>query len=146
MPAPLDIPVVSESLILSPGESSEAPREVGALEFFICVPGAKSEAPFVPDGPAKLKPEDPIRIAAAAIINVFFMSLVSIVWVASPNVGRIKRFVPIGILSAEGSVPSAKEPIKGLKRRNTRRGQTVFRCPPDSGHGSKVYEFIPNLD
>ena len=96
--APLDMPVVPESFILSPGESSEAPREVGALELFICVPGAESEAPFVPDEPAKLRPDDPISIAAAATIKVFFMSLVSIVWVASPNVGQIKRFVLIGIL------------------------------------------------
>jgi hypothetical protein len=94
--APLDMPVVPESFILSPGESSEAPREVGALELFICVPGAESEAPFVSDEPAKLRPDDPISIAAAAIIKVFFMSLVSIVWTANSNVGRIKRFVLFG--------------------------------------------------
>ena len=62
------------------------------------MPGAEPEAPFVPDEPAKLRPDDPISTAAAAIIKVFFMSLVSIVWVASPNVGQIKRFVLIGIL------------------------------------------------
>ena len=88
----MDMPVVPESFILSPGESSEAPRGVGALELFICVPGAESEAPFVPDEPAKLRPDDPISIAAAATIKVFFMSLVSIVWVASPNVGRVRPY------------------------------------------------------
>jgi hypothetical protein len=79
------------------------------------VPGAEPEAPLVPDEPAKLRPDDPISIAAAAIIKVFFMSLVSLVWVASPNVGRIKRFVLIGILieALKESVPSAREPIEG---------------------------------
>jgi hypothetical protein len=69
----LDTPVVEESFILSPGANSDAPREVGVVELFICVPGADPEAPFVAE-PAKLRPDDPIRIAAAVIINVFFMS------------------------------------------------------------------------
>src|SRR5258708_23716795 len=68
--APLDLPVV-ESFILSPGANSEAPREVVVVELFIWVPGAKPEAPFVE--PAKLRPYEPISIAAAAMINVFFM-------------------------------------------------------------------------
>ena len=70
--APLDLPVV-ESFILSPGANSEAPREVVVVELFICVPGAEPEAPFVAE-PAKLRPDEPTSIAAAAIINVFFMS------------------------------------------------------------------------
>ena len=82
---PLDMPVVRESFILSPGESSEAAREVEAPELFICVPGAEPEAPLVPDDPARLRPDELISIAAAAIIKVFFMSLVSIVWVAQPQ-------------------------------------------------------------
>jgi hypothetical protein len=61
------------------------------------VPGAEPEAPFVPAEPARLRPDDPISIAAAAIIKVFFISLVSIAWVASPNVARIKRFVLSGL-------------------------------------------------
>jgi len=69
--APLDVPVV-ESFILSPGANSEAPRVVVVVELFICVPGAKPEAPFVE--PAKPRPDEPTSIAAAAIINVFFMS------------------------------------------------------------------------
>jgi hypothetical protein len=71
--APLDIPVVEESFILSPGENSEAPRVV-EFELFIWVPGADPEAPFVAE-PAKLRPDEPISIAAAASISVFFMSL-----------------------------------------------------------------------
>ena len=70
----MDTPVVGESFILSPGENSEAPREVGVVGLFIWVPGADPEAPLVAE-PAKLRLDDPISIAAAAIINVFFMSL-----------------------------------------------------------------------
>lgn len=82
--APLDMPVVApvvvgESFILSPGESSEAPRGVGEVELFIWVPGAEPEAPLVPGEPAKLKPDDPSSMAAAAITKVFFMSFSNIV-------------------------------------------------------------------
>lgn len=80
--APLDmpvVPVVDESFILSPGESSEAPREFGEVELFIWVPGAVSDAPLVPDEPAKLKPDDPISMAVAAITKVFFMSFSNVV-------------------------------------------------------------------
>jgi hypothetical protein len=72
--APLDIPVVGESFIRSPGESSEAPRELVEFESFIWVPGADPEAPFVAE-PAKPRPDEPISIAAAANISVFFMLL-----------------------------------------------------------------------
>ena len=70
--APLDIPVVVESFILSPGDSSEAPFDVGVVELFIIVPGADPEAPFVAE-PAKLRPDEPISIAAAAITKVLFI-------------------------------------------------------------------------
>ena len=97
--APLDLPVVEESFILSPGESSEAPREFVEFELFIWVPGADPEAPFVAE-PAKLRPDEPISIAAAAIINVFFMlfsclSVCGCLWLQSPNSVPIKRFAPI---------------------------------------------------
>jgi len=92
--APLDIPVVEESFILSPGDNSEAPREFVEVELFIWVPGADPEAPFVAE-PAKLRPDEPIIIAAAAITNVFFISLSCYPfggWLWSPNFLRIERF------------------------------------------------------
>ncbi|SRR5258706_15275424 len=92
--APLDTPVVEESFILSPGANSDAPREVGVVELF-CVPGANPEAPFVAE-PAKLRPDDPIRIAAE-IINVFFMSFSFFIssWLQRvPNFALTKRFAP----------------------------------------------------
>lgn len=91
--APFDIPVVPvvrESFILSPGDDSEAPR---MFELFIRVPGAVSEAPLVPDEPAKLNPDDPISNAAVAIIKVFFMYSPNIGLVVGHNVGRIEWFV-----------------------------------------------------
>jgi len=58
------------------------------------VPGADPEAPFVAE-PAKLRPDEPIIIAAAAITNVFFISLSCYPfggWLWSPNFLRIERF------------------------------------------------------
>jgi hypothetical protein len=69
---------------------------------------------LLPDEPAKLKPDDPISIAAAAIIKVFLHVSRLHCLGCKPQRQKVRPYRDILIEALKESVlPSAREPIEG---------------------------------